>query len=216
MRWVARQTYAGPVHWIIIDDGPDPQDIPPARHDWTISVQRPRPFWARGQNTQIRNIVLGLELIDDHEPLVLIEDDEHIAPGWLTRVHDELQHSDIVGQKLCRKYNLVTRRARELIHPYRASLCATGLKDSGIARLRRIVRKHPKLIDNVLWKPGVGRLFDGCYIVGIKSMPGRPGIDSGHRPRFGEIADDDGTLLSRWIGEEDAQAYRDCCLCPVL
>lgn len=208
MRWMARQTYTGLVHWVIVDDGPEPQEVPPWRSGWTISVQRPRPYWAQGQNTQIRNLKAGLELIDDREPLVIVEDDDHVASGWLDRVYRELQHSDIVGQRLCRKYSLGTQRARELLHPYRASLCATGLKGPGIARLRRIVRSAPRLVDNMLWRPGLGRLFGGSYITGMKCLPGRPGIDSGHRLLFGEIADGDGSLLRRWIGDEDAKAYQ--------
>lgn len=207
MRWMARQTYTGLVHWVIVDDGPEPQEVPPWRKGWTISVQRPQPFWERGQNTQLRNIRLGMDLIEDREPLVLVEDDDHVAPGWLDRIYRELNHSDIVGQQLCRKYNLGTQRARELTHPYRASLCATGLRGPGITRLRRIVGAGPKLIDTMLWKPGLGRLFDGCYVTGMKSLPGRPGIDSGHRLGFGEISDADGSLLRQWVGPEDAKVY---------
>lgn len=208
MRWMARQTYTGPVRWVIVDDGATPQEVPPARPGWTIEVLRPQPYWMPGQNTQLRNLRAGLDLIDDREPLVVVEDDDHFAPGWLDQVHSELHHGDIVGQRLCRKYSLATQRARELVHPFRASLCATGLRGPGITRLRRIVRQGPRLIDGVLWRPGLGRLFDGCFVVGMKCLPGRAGIDSGHRPRFGEIADHDGSLLRRWIGDEDARAYQ--------
>jgi SAM-dependent methyltransferase len=207
MRWMARQTYAGPVHWVIVDDGQRPQELPKPRDGWTITLCRPKPYWTPGRNTQYRNLRAGMAHIVNTRGLVIVEDDDHYAPEWLERVAAELQTADMVGQRLCRKYSLTARRGRELVHPFRASLCATGLKGAGIVRLRNTLMGRSLLIDNVLWKPGVGKLFDGAYVTGIKCLPGRAGIDSGHRPNFGELADPDGALLRRWLGDEDARAY---------
>jgi hypothetical protein len=207
MRWMSRQTYTGPVHWIIVDDGPQPQDVPPPRDGWTITVCRPTPFWKPGCNTQSRNMRIGMELVNSAEPLLIVEDDDHYAPGWLERVDHELKSADMVGQRLCRKYSLRARRGRELVHSYRASLCATGLRGRAIARLRHALLLNCKLIDNVIWRPGSGKLFDGCYVTGMKCLPGRAGIDSGHRIDFGELPDADGSLLRSWIGDEDAMTY---------
>jgi len=46
-----RQSYAGPVKWIIVDDGEVAQPITFKRSNWLVVVTRPEPFWKSGQNT---------------------------------------------------------------------------------------------------------------------------------------------------------------------
>lgn len=207
-RYVQRQTYSGPVRWLVVDDcdpaTPMPADLP---SNWTLELIRPAWRWKPGQNTQIANLRLALDRLDGDAPVTFMEDDEHYAADWLERLAQELSRNDIVGQRLCRKYNLRTRRALEVNHPYRASLCATAIKGKGFGRLRRIVSTGPKLIDCALWRPGVGHLFDGAFVTSFKGMPGRGGIDSGHSGTFGKLTDPEGTLLRAWVGDQDAQAY---------
>lgn len=52
-RWMLRQTFAGPVRWVIVDDGPEPQPITFRRAGWELVLIRPAPFWRPGQNTLI-------------------------------------------------------------------------------------------------------------------------------------------------------------------
>lgn len=205
IKWMRRQTYSGPVRWVIVDDGEIAQTVPDIPR-WDIEVIRPEPFWTLGQNTQARNMQAGLKRISDDAPLLIIEDDEHYAPGYLDQMARALESSDMAGQALCRKYNLHTRRAMEMSHPSQASLCATGLRGDATRGLRALCQAAPKLIDVQLWKLRRGVLFDGAYVTGMKRMPGRGGIDSGHRADFGNIHDKDGTLLSKWIGK-DAEEY---------
>jgi hypothetical protein len=113
----------------------------------------------------------------------------------------------LVGQQLCRKYSLKVRRAMELLHPTQASLCATAMRDGGIREFRRQVSMHPRLVDVGLWRwTGHKKLYDGCHVVGMKCLPGRGGIDSGHRDNFGDIEDPDFELLREWLGSA-ADAY---------
>lgn len=205
IKWMQRQTYRGPVKWVIVDDGPVAQRIPRLPR-WQIEVVRVEPHWQPGQNTQARNMRAALERITDDEPLLIIEDDEHYAPGYLKRMAEVLKTHEMAGQGLCRKYNLKTRRAMEMIHPTQASLCATGMRGNATRRLRMLCQKAPKLIDVQIWRDLTGHLFEGEYVTGIKCMPGRGGIDSGHQPNFGNISDEDGSLLRKWIGN-DAKEY---------
>lgn len=206
-RWMQGQSYAGGVRWVIVDDGPEPAAEPAGlAPGWTVELIRPPRRWHPGQNTQLPNLRLGLEAIPGSARLAIIEDDEHYAPGWLERCAAELELAEQVGQQLSRKYNIRTRRAKELLHPWRASLCATAVRGDALRRLRRIVHAGTRIIDGVLWRPAVGRLFDGCYVTGMKALPGRGGIDSGHRPKFGDVADPDLALLRSWLGP-DATHY---------
>lgn len=207
MRWMRRQTYGGPVRWVIVDDGPEPQEVPTAPAGWQIEVMRPRQLWRPGRNTQLSNLRLGLSAIPSTASVAIVEDDEHYAPDFLARIAREIEAHEMVGQRLCRKYNLRTRRAKELLHPWRASLCTTAVRGGALARLRRIAGAGVVIIDGVLWRPGLGHLFDGAYVTGIKCCPGRGGIDSGHRDTFGDTHDPDLQLLRAWIGDDDAGAY---------
>jgi hypothetical protein len=199
MMWA--QDYAGPVRWIIVDDGREPQPITDMPANWTLQVVRPSPHWQPGQNTQARNLRAGLQYVQDDLPLAIVEDDDAYTPDYLSRVVAELQQADLVGQALCRKYSLRLRRAQELVHPSQASLCATAMIGPATRAFRRYVERAPRLIDGPLWRwSGRKQLYEGCHVVGVKCLPGRAGIDSGHKDDFGEIADPEFTLLRRWLG----------------
>lgn len=59
-----------------------------------------------------------------------------------------------------------------------------------------------------LWRTfqGPRSLLDSANVVGIKGLPGRPGIGVGHRPDFGD-PDPDGRILAEWLGPALADAY---------
>ena len=42
-----RQTYTGPVHWIIVDDGEEAQPITFERENWRLTLVRPQPRWTQ-------------------------------------------------------------------------------------------------------------------------------------------------------------------------
>jgi hypothetical protein len=205
--WMQRQDYVGRVKWIIVDDGKKPS-IPPDIPGWDIRIYRRRPYWRKGWNTQALNIRLGASKADPTDWLVIIEDDDHYKTGWLTRVEQELQEHELVGQLLCRKYNIGTCRGRALKDYRKASLCCTAMRGGALQAFRKIARRGPRLMDCDLWSGYTGHLFDGDYVTSIKRMPGRGGIDSGHRREFGNLVDSDGSLLRAWIGD-DADHYRE-------
>lgn len=206
-RWMARQDYAGPVRWIIVDDGPEPQPVAFQRNGWQLVLVRPSPHWAPGQNTQARNLLKGLAAVGPDERLVIIEDDDWYAPDWLTTVAAELEHAELVGEHRARYYNVEQRRGRQLANTGHASLCSTAMRGSALRDFADACRSQPKFIDLELWRrPRDRRLFGGHRVVGIKGLPGRGGIGMGHDPDFKGEADASGDLLRRWIGE-DAEVY---------
>ena len=202
-RLMARQDYTGPVRWIIVDDGPEPQPVTFQREGWTLVVIRPAPFWEPGQNTQARNLLAGLEVIGPDERVVVIEDDDYYSATWLTRVAGWLDRADMVGECRARYYNIKTRSGRQLANRDRASLCSTAVKGPALVALRDAVAKKDRFIDMALWAAFKGSklLKDSRLTVGIKGMPGRGGIGCGHDPNFGNRMD-----LRDLIGE-DAQLY---------
>ncbi|MBB1060425.1 glycosyltransferase family A protein [Marilutibacter spongiae] len=200
-RLMAAQDYAGPVRWVIVDDGPEPQPVAFRRDGWTLETIRPTPHWQPGQNTQARNLLAGMEVVGAGERVVVIEDDDHYAADWLTHVAGELQRAELVGERRSRYYNIATRRAREMGNTGHASLCATAMRGGALDAFRQVLRTNLTGIDMQLWRRHRSRhLFDGNRVVGIKGLPGRGGIGMGHRQDFG-TPDPGGQVLRNWIGD---------------
>ena len=200
-RLMARQTYAGPVRWIIVDDGPEAQPVAFQRAGWTLEVVRPQPYWEAGQNTQARNLAAGLDWIDNDERLVIIEDDDYYAPGYLADVARWLERRELVGESHARYYNIATGRGKNMHNERHASLCSTAMRGDGIRAFRKAVASADKFIDMTLWRSMPGKLYATRHVVGIKGIAGRGGIGSGHRDTFGHPMN-----LADWIGE-DASLY---------
>lgn len=197
------QDYAGPVHWIVVDDGPEPLPVWDFPLDgWGLTVVRPHPKWQPGQNTQARNLLVGLELVTSDARLVVIEDDDAYAPDWLSTVARELEHAELVGESHARYYNVSTRRYRQLSNAEHASLCSTAMRGAAIDSFRRACERNPKFIDIELWGIHPSRkLFGGHRVLGIKGLPGRGGIGMGHRNDFYGKPDDSMRILREWVGD---------------
>jgi hypothetical protein len=207
-RWMARQDYAGPVRWIIVDDGQEPQPVTFHRDGWRLELIRPSPYWTPGHNTQARNLLMGLAAVDHSERLVICEDDDWYASDWLTTVDQALGRAELVGEHRARYYNVQQRRGRQLANTGHASLCSTAMRGSALQDFAAACDARPKFIDLEVWRRSRGRyLFGGHRVVGIKGLPGRGGIGMGHADDFAGQPDPDGTLLRSWVGE-DAEAYQ--------
>jgi hypothetical protein len=206
-RLMARQDYAGPVHWIIVDDGPEPQPVTFQREGWTLDVIRPEPHWQPGQNTQSRNLRVGLRDVEPDARLVIIEDDDWYRSDWLRTVDTALQERELVGEYRARYYNVSTRRGKQLSNTQHASLCSTAMRGAAIDTFRWSCERHAKFIDLELWRKHRSRyLFGGGRVCGIKGLPGRGGIGIGHSKDFAGTHDPDGRILREWIGD-DADLY---------
>lgn len=201
-QFMARQDYAGPVRWVVVDDGPVAQPVAFRRAGWVVEVVRPQPYWEPGQNTQARNLAAGLAVIRNDARVAVIEDDDYYGPGYLSDVDRWLDRADLVGESHARYFNVATGRGRAMSNDRHASLCSTAVKGTGLAALRIAVKRRRTFIDVDLWSMHVPKaLFHTEHVVGIKGLPGRGGIGGGHRDTFGKPM-----RLSDWLGE-DANLY---------
>lgn len=206
-RLMLRQTYTGPVRWVIVDDVAPYQNVTFQREGWELDISHPGPLWSPGQNTQARNLLHGLSRIGPDARLVIIEDDDHYAPDWLEKCNAELEKSELVGESRARYYNVKTRVGRQLNNDRHASLCCTAMRGAAIEAFKTVCRPGVQFIDINLWKMHPSKhLFAGNRVTGIKGMPGRGGIGMGHRPDFSGTRDLNGLLLKSWIGK-DAEFY---------
>lgn len=204
--WMARQTYTGPVRWVIVDDGKQQQETTFSRKHWELVFVRPEPFWS-GLNTQARNLQAGLAHITGIEWVVIIEDDDYYAPQYLETILQKFRNADLIGERRARYYNVRTSMWRRMENMTHASLCSTAIRGAALVLFRDVATTEHKFIDIALWERVKRKhLFDTQLVVGIKGLPGRAGIGSGHDAHFYGEFDRDGSKLREWVGA-DSQYY---------
>jgi hypothetical protein len=200
-RWMQRQTYKGELQWIVVDDGPEPT---PMTHG-QLAV-RPQPRWSPGAITLSRNMLAALPLVLGAKVL-FIEDDDYYGPQYLESMSHALDRAALAGQIPARYYNVRSRQYRVIDNVRHASLCQTGIRAEVLQKLELACRAENRFIDLRLWRENQGEVAEALGSLGIKGLPGRPGIGIGHSPSARWIADTDGSWLRNAIGE-DAAAYQ--------
>lgn len=220
--YMQRQTYQGDVQWIVVSDSPFTEDecVPDDISSLHL-IDRPRTKlhpctgpqpWRPGINTQRPNLNKAIENVRGDYVLV-IEDDDYYKPNYVEVMVSMLKHSPLVGETKARYYNLKHRCYKEYPNSEHASLCQTGFHKSLLPLFEEAVNSGELYIDIYLWKQALDKhvdhlLFSGLGLsVGMKGLPGRPGIGIGHRP-VGYASDDQLNVLRRWIGKDEEKYLR--------
>ena len=206
-KMVAAQTVK-PDLWVIVDDClPSlPMDI-----DFCpIAVIYPDKVWQPGQNSQARNMLAALEHVTQEDKVLIIEDDDYYSPGYVEWMAGALENVDLVGEANALYYNVANRTWKDCGNYRHASLCSTGFKGKALEKLINVCRKNNKFIDMVLWNLCRHHIRNCLYMtrhsVGIKGLPGRPGIGSGHGMRG--KPDADLKHLGKFVTPEFLEIYR--------
>lgn len=215
--FMKRQTYTGEVVWIIIDDG-IPVTTDNVKYDfkenWIIIKTYPKPEWRKGQNTQFRNLLSGTHTLlsnyseKDIEAIFMIEDDDYYKPFYLDKMIKRLNRFDIVGEKNCIYYNVLFRGYYIWANVLHASLFQTVISPRVIPILNkacdRPLNNASYYIDMQIWGEIRNQnLFnDDNLAIGIKGMPGRFGIGSGHDNKLRMKPDLRMNYLKTLIGED--------------
>lgn len=203
-----RQTYTGKVHWIVVDDGETPQEVTLDRPGWEVTIVRPQPFWKPGENTQARNLIAGLDAGEPDTLTTIWEDDDWYSPEWLSALSQHAPRAELIGESKAVYFNVRTRRYGQLRNYQHSSLRCSAMRGDAIVAFRQVLTEFSRYYDFKLWKSFENcHVFDGDMTVGIKGMPGRPGIATGHSDEWGTF-DPEMTRLRRWIGK-DADLYAD-------
>jgi hypothetical protein len=229
-----RQTYVGEVDWVITHDVDMPElsatDVLPSH--WRVHPVRAPWTWVAGMSTQAALLALGLRRAMEHgagaRPVLIVEDDDYYPPQYLVSMADAARkvwpECAAVGYMRAWYYNVRARCWKAMHNIAHASLCETAVIGRAVHELLRICDERARnplrkgFIDIDLWhrmhqmhRKGIAYLMDrvpGARPIGIKGMPGRPGIGSGHRPSGRWTPDHDLSWLRQHIGAEDAEAYR--------
>lgn len=210
-----RQTYAGNVTWIIVDDA-EPVTTEfitdTFRDNWRILKITPRPAWVLGQNTQGRNLAAGMRAMvenlqmNDVEAIFIIEDDDYYKPIYIETMLGKLVGCQAAGEQCTVYYNVKHRCWLRNLNYAWSSLFQTVFTPAAVPLFNTIYGQ--KFIDCKFFPlVGVKNLFmGGDLAIGIKGQAGRGGIGMGHNMLLSYIDDKTGAKLYELIGE-DAKIY---------
>lgn len=206
--YIDAQDYSGAMTWIVVDDVKPASPVPSVRSGITVDVVTPHYSWKPGQNTQAQSILVGLSTIQEEVAKVLVfEDDDVYLPGHVSNMVKHLGACDLVGEKKAKYYNVRSGRYREFNGGRHCALASTALKGAAIDCLRRVCVPGKTFIDSRLWREyqGPKKRLNTSNVVGVKGMPGRPGIGVGHRTTFGRA--DIGKQFAKSVGPDIAKHY---------
>jgi len=213
--FMTNQDYEGKVLWVIVDDvEPVTTDHISSdfRKGWEIKKIYPKPLWEPGQNTQVRNLLCGLEEVKGNpevDTVFIIEDDDYYTPYYLRVMVKKMKGFELIGQVCTVYYNPVVRCWMRNGNHHHASLFQTAFQKSVIPTFEEVCKRRTNFVDSHLFRVFAGsfktkvNLFDGRDLaIGIKGLPGRTGIGMGHRAEIRMAPDPDFAKLKELIGED--------------
>lgn len=204
---VHRQTIR-PDQWIVADGGAVPARCTMGQ----IHIHDPRPAGALNFATNLLNGIAAAS----GELLVVIEDDDHLAPTHIeTMAAVAARGYDLIGSEDIQRYYNVATRSYLMLNNIGASLCQTAMTRAMLPAFRKAIQtcmgRNSFGIDTTLWRsvPQSGWGFTRQRtVVGIKGLPGAKGLGIGHRPDARWKPDPDLAKLREWIGA-DADVYAE-------
>jgi hypothetical protein len=209
--FVRRQTVWGqvPLQWIVVDDG----EVPIRPTLGQEYVRRKREPGCTGVQSFCRNLLTAIPRVRG-DLIVIWEHDDWYAPNHLEALLGQLAQDDIqVAGDDAQRYYHVGHRVWRQWKNRGACLCQTGFKGTLLGLFERIIlgqlRQGSYGVDGHFWRlvpAGRQSLVHTSTVVGIKGLPGRPGLGLGHRPGNGWTRDPDMVKLREWIGA-DVEAY---------
>jgi hypothetical protein len=202
--WMQRQTRP-PDEWIVADGGHRPARCTLGQ----THLHAPAP---PGPRNFLTNLARGVDAATG-DIVVFIEDDDQYAAGHLAALVQLLADAPealLAGDSQPRYYHL-PRRCWRTLEPAGASLCQTAVRRAGLPAvhdaIRICVRAASYEVDARLWElvPPAARVRAPLGTsVGMKGLPGQPGLGIGHRPDHRWTADPARETLAQWIGADVA------------
>ena len=206
VEWMKEQTYKGKVLWVIIDDAiPITTDFikNDFKENWNVECLYPRPAWRNGQNTQKRNLMVGINEVEKYnnvEYVFIIEDDDYYFPDYLEKMLKRLKGYDVAGQTKTLYFSVVDGTVKRYSNKNHSSLFQTAFSINQVPAFKHVLMNdRDTFIDTYFWK-SLKRvrvnLFNSLDLsIGIKGLSGRKGIGIGHKIRSNKVGK--GQILSK-------------------
>lgn len=208
-RWMARQVY--PIdrcQWIVVDDGKEPTRCTMGQE----VIRMPAPEHPDASTFCAKFIAAIDSGLIRGDNVLFIEDDDWYAPHYLSEMMQALWLHHIAGEGMACYYHVGLRGVWRHHNEGHASLCQTGIRSDLLPLVREIAETGTPFIDKPLWRRVLRNrnlwLPENWKnsLVGIKGMPGRAGLGSGHQPLDQYAPDHDLRVLRMLMGDE-AEAY---------
>lgn len=208
-RWMFNQTYTGKVLWIVIDDcypftTAIKYDFP---DNWMILHKYPEPFWSTGQNTQSRNLKVGIDIVkkfpkEQIEGIFIIEDDDYYSAEYLEKMVAKLKGFDVAGELYTVYYHVGIKKYHISKNNEHSSLFQTAFSFDMIPEFEKCYGE--KFIDIKFFKniKNVNLFSQENLAIGIKGLSGRSGIGIGHREQMYRNPDRNLDKLKELIGND--------------
>jgi hypothetical protein len=190
--YMARQDYDGEILWIIVDDcEPITTNLVDSKFkvNWTIKMIYPEPKWKRGQNTQARNLQVGIDVVkqygDTISAVFIIEDDDYYTNTYLTQMLANLSGFLACGEVQTIYVNIRNFFIRKNKNKKHSSLFQTAFVPELLPIFENVIKTSPRFIDTIFWRQiqqSRINLFtsEKPLSIGLKGIEGRPGIGMGH------------------------------------
>lgn len=215
-QWMAKQTFSGPVNWIIVDDSLEHYPTPKMPSNWNVIHIKKEKDSSIKNSTQAVNIVYALDYLK-YDNIVMVEDDDYYSPEWLEVCYEALKNHSLVGRDNIIFYNMFTRSYWD--KSYKGfdtnAMAQTALRSSLVSNLKDacLLDMDPTgMVDHNLWRSVDSSdkilLSRGPveYVVGIKGLPGRSGMSNKHRQKLAN-PDNNFQALKHIVGEEAFSIY---------
>ncbi len=220
--YIDRQDFKKPIQWIIVDDG-KVETTPPAmpnKPNLELNYIR-QSYNGNTKHSFLSNLKRSLKCIQFHK-VIIIEDDDWYSSQYLTITDSRLNNYQMVGETPNRYYNIPENYYAEYHTEKHSSLCNTAFQSAKVLPFFRwAIDKKEVFVDCKLWSIKKIKKFlfhtdgiDKSNCIGLKGLPGRSGIGSGHRPhlngklRRGYKKDHNWEKLTEWIGKKDVEWYK--------
>lgn len=216
-RWLDRQTYQGPWHWVVVDDGGDRCGIVEREGSKRTTIIRRQNMDKKVHSLPLNLLAAAPLLSQLGGPYIVMEDDEWYGPEYVATMAKWLGEFEAVGESPTYDYNVKYRQWKVLeTRDEAASFSRTGFTCATLphwldAAKAAAVKKSP-WVDSLGWERVVSKkhLFfihrtvqQKPMAVAMKGLPGPIGPSHGHQwsPRIRKT-DPDMSALRRWMGDE--------------
>ena len=208
--WMRNQTYTGKVLWIVVDDCRPciTGNIESFPDNWTIVKKYPLPIWHTGNNTQSRNLKIGINIVkslpkEQVEAIFIIEDDDYYSPAYLEKMMVKLKGYTVAGEIYTMYYHIGERKYHGDANKIHTSLFQTAFTVDAIPAFEMSYGKKYIDIEFFTHVKNANLFPREDLAIGIKGMPGRGGIGGGHRRNsYRGSPDNDFSRLKDFIGDD--------------
>lgn len=190
-KYIEAQSFPGDITWIIVNDGAI-EHVPfgSTNRDGveTIVLKATTP-WQPGYNTQRLNWIDALKRVPKNtEAIFCMEDDDYYAPEYISVYTELLKAFDLVGEGNNKYYYVPGKCYKEMKNYSHTSLSSCAFIIQILPTFLKALHSGQVFFDITFWEQAQEDKVKSILFVnqnlsiGMKGLPGRPGIGVGHVP----------------------------------